>query len=419
LHKGLKIKLVLFLSVISINLSAQFNTNFFRDTTQQLNFYVGADFTYGSNVISNQFSNKFLFGGEIDRELKDKAYENLGNNNRLGGDLNYFLNAEVPFDTIFGKSNISLIFGLEYNEHVNVTFDENLFRLIFDGNKQFAGQTTNISQTNYNYFKYQRFNFGFINYKFSEGRTAKEGVVLSIIKGEEHQAANGQGQMKTEQFGRQIDLDLTYTYNSSDTTNKGIAAFNGWGLSTDLFTELYLKNGDKFYLGIEDLGFVHWNKKSIEISTDSSYLFDGVYIDNIFDINDSLIDRISKDSIFEAISNTKQKADYAIALPTAFHIVYTKELSDKLKANVGLYYKILSSYFPLLYANAIYYANPNFAIKTQLAWGGYGKYNVGLSLAKSIKNSFQLFIGTNNIEGFIMPNNAYSNSGFIGLKKYF
>lgn len=404
---------------MSLNSFAQFDINFFTDTTQQLNFYAGLDFTYGSNVMSNQFSNKFLFGGNIDRDLKDKAYKNLGDNNRLGGDLNYNLTAEIPFDTIFKKTGISLIVGVEFNEHVNVTFDENLFRLIFDGNKQFAGQTTNISQTNYNYYKFQRLNFGFVNYKKSKGKMAKEGVILSIIKGQEHEAANGSGTMTTEQYGRQIDLDLIYTYNSSDTANKGFKAFNGLGLSTDLFSEFYLQNGDKVYLGIEDLGFVHWNKNSIEIGTDSFYSYEGVVIDNIFNINDSLIDNLSKDSILEVISTNKEKEDYAIALPTGFHINYSKQFNQKLRGSVGVYYKILSSYFPLIYANTTYNFNPNFAFKSQIAWGGYGKYNIGFSLAKSIKNSFQIFIGTNNLEGFVVPSKAYSNSGFIGLKKYF
>lgn len=414
-------RILLFLIALGFSFSGftQFNNDFFVDSVQRLNFYAGMDFSYGSNVMSNEFSNKFLFGGTIDRDLKDKTYKNLGANNRLGGDLNYQLTAEIPFDTIFRKTKLSLIVGVEFNEHVDVTFDENLFKLVFDGNKQFAGQTTDISQTNYNYYKYQRLNFGLVKYKGDDKKPAKEGVIISIIKGEEHQAANGSGTMTTEQYGRQIDLDLLYTYNSSDTANKGFKAFNGLGISTDLFSEFYFKNGDRFRMAIEDLGFVHWNNNSLEISTDSLYTYSGVVIDDIFNINDSLIDKLSKDSILDIISTNREKADYAIALPTAVHLTYSKQLSSKVIGNIGVYHKILSSYLPLIYANINYSINPTFVIKSQFSWGGYGKYNVGLYLAKSIKNSFQLFLGTNNLEGFIIPSKAYGNSGFIGLKKYF
>ena len=32
---------------------------------------------------------------------------------------------------------------------------------------------------------------------------------------------------------------------------------------------------------------------------------------------------------------------------------------------------------------------------------------------------FDIFIGTNNIEAFIVPKSSYGNSGFLGLKAYF
>lgn len=67
----------------SFNGFTQFNNDLFVDSTQRLSFYAGMDFSYGSNVMSNQFSNKFLFGGTIDRDLKDDTYKNLGTNNRL------------------------------------------------------------------------------------------------------------------------------------------------------------------------------------------------------------------------------------------------------------------------------------------------------------------------------------------------
>jgi hypothetical protein len=412
--------LLLVIVSFPIQIYAQNSANFFTDTTQQLSVYMGANYTYGSSVMNSEFVNKFLFGGKIDRDLKDEAYAKLNNNNRLGGDLNYKLNVEIPFDTIFRRQNISLLIGLEYNEHMDASFTSDLFKFTFDGNKQFAGSNADIGQTNYNYYKYQQLNIGFINYKFSEDRLAKEGVVVSIIKGEEHKAITvPEGTIFTEELGRKIDINIDYIYNSSDTANKGFKAFNGWGVSTDLFTEFFLKNGDKIYLGVEDLGFIHWNKNSLEISADSLYHFEGLIVDNIFDLNDSVINKISKDSIINSISNQNKKADYSIALPTAIHINYTKELSNTSKIDVGVYYKILSNYSPLIYANYYHYFNEKFLAKTQVSYGGYGKINLGIALAKSFGNYFNIFIGTNNIESFIVPNMSYSNSGFIGLKKYF
>ena len=418
LRKLISFFLIVFISQVS--LFAQNNTDFFTDSTQHLNVSFGANYAYGSTVMNNEILNKFIFGGKIEREHKDKAYQNLSGSNRLGGDLNYRLNVEIPLDSIFGKKNISFQVGMEIVEHMDGEFSSDLFKFTFDGNKQFAGTRAKIGGTNYNYFKYQQLNLGFINHKFIDKKLAREGVVLSIIMAQEHKAITvSEGSIFTEELGKEIDVDLNYLYNSSDTANKGIGSYNGIGVSTDLFTEFFLKNGDKVYLGVEDLGFIHWNRNSMEVSADSTFHFEGVVVDNIFDLNDTLLSNISKDSIVNSISNNNETGSYSISLPTAININYTKILSEKWKINVGVYHKILSNYFPLISTNYYYYFNKKFVAKAHLSYGGYGKLNTGLAMAKSVSTYFDIFIGTNNLDAFVIPSSSYTSSGFIGLKGYF
>ncbi|NQX97161.1 MAG: hypothetical protein HRT73_04665 [Flavobacteriales bacterium] len=399
---------------------AQNSNDFFADSTRQLNVFFGLNYTYGSSVMNNEFLNKFIFGGKIEREHKDKAYQKLSNNNRLGGDLNYKFITEIPLDTFLGKTSLSFQVGLEIIEHMDGEFSSDLFRFVFDGNKQFAGKSINLGGTNFNYFSYQQLNLGIINYRTIDEKLAKEGVIVSIIMAKEHKAITvPTGSIFTEELGKEIDVDLNYLYNSSDTNNTGIGAYNGVGVSTDLFTEFFLKNGDKIHLGVEDLGFIYWNSNSLELAADSIFHFEGVEVDNIFDLNDSLLSTISKDSLINSITTSDKKRDYSIALPTAININYTKIINEKWKINIGLYHKILSNYFPLISTNYYYYFNKKFVVKAHLSYGGYGKLNTGLALAKSVSRYFDIFIGTNNLEAYIVPSTSYSSSGFLGLKAYF
>jgi Family of unknown function (DUF5723) len=406
-------------SLLSFSIYSQ-NNDFFEDTIQRLNISAFVEFNYGSSAMSSEFTNRFIFGGKIDRDLKSNAYDRLSDNNRLGGDLNYNFNIEIPVDTIFKNTNISLVFGAGHREHFDANFTRDLFKFTFDGNKQFAGQSADISNTNFNYYRYQEIQFGFVNHKKTGNKIAKEGAILSLIKAEEYQAISiPEGSIFTEENGREIELDLNYIYNSSDTASKGSLAFNGFGVSTDLFTEFFLKNGDKIFLGVEDLGFIQWNNKSIENGADSVFYYQGIVVDNIFDLNDSLLSDISKDSILANISSVNEKGSYSIALPTAINISYTKYLSDKFKINVGFYHKILSNYFPLFYTNTYYYFNKSIAIKAHISYGGYGKLNTGLAFATSIKNRYNFFVGSNNIESIVVPGLSFANSGYIGVKVYF
>ncbi len=419
--RSIKNIIVLLFSVFAyLTISAQNNIDFFPDTTQQFSVSLGSNFVYGSSAINNDFLNKFIYGGKIERSHKDKVYKSLSANNRLGGDLNYEINVEIPIDTLFKKTNISLIVGIENNEHVDARFTSDFFKFTFDGNKQFAGESIDIRGTNLNYFKLQKLNLGLINYRYFDGKLAKEGISFSIIKAQESKLISiNEGSIFTEEFGREIDVELDYLYQESDTAKKGISAFNGLGVSVDLFTEFILKNGGKIYLGIEDLGFVHWNSNSLKIATDSTFYYEGVVVNNIFDLNDSLVSGLSRDSIIDNLSTKNEKGAYNVAMPASVNINYTKVLNEKWKVNVGIYQKILSNYYPLISINGYYSFNPKLIGRLHLSYGGYGKLNTGLAFSKSVKNYFDIFIGTNNIEAFIASSSSYSNSGFIGLKAYF
>lgn len=401
-------------------LQAQSFQNYFADTTQRLSIQTEASYFYGSNGVSNQFINHFITGEKIDKEDKQDAYKNLKSKNVFGADLIFSLNAEIPFDTLLGKSNMSLVVGVELVEHADVFFTEDLFKLAFDGNKQFAGTSADLGGTNINYFNYQQFNIGYVKYKKQHGNIAREGVKFSIIKAQEHIAITvPRGKLFTEQYGRDISLDVNYIYNSSDTLNKGIGAFNGYGVSTDLFSEFYLKNNDKITVQVNDLGFIQWNKKSIQLEADSIFNYNGIEIDNVFDLNDSLVANISQDSLLNLIATDKSKVGYSIALPTLVNVFYTKQFNSKIKIDIGAQYKILANYIPLVYTNIYFNFNPTFVAQTHFSYGGYGRFNTGLVFAKSFKNKFQCYLGSNNILAYFIPKATYSSSTFVGLKMYF
>ena len=60
---------------------AQYNTRYFQDSIQRLSFSTEAGFIYGSSVMNNDFMNKFIYGGRIDRSMKDDAYNKLNTDN--------------------------------------------------------------------------------------------------------------------------------------------------------------------------------------------------------------------------------------------------------------------------------------------------------------------------------------------------
>lgn len=400
---------------------AQYNTRYFQDSTQRLSFSTEAGYVYGSSVMNNEFINKFIYGGKIDRNIKDNAYSKLStSNNRIGGDLTFTINATIPFDTLFKKTNLALTVGVSHSEHFDAVFTDDLFLLAFDGNKQFAGEEAILSGTNMNYFAYQKVYFGISAITKKHGVILSEGFNVGIIKAQEHIALTiPSGSLFTEKDGKFIDLNINYAFNQTDTTNNKLSAFNGYGISTQVYKDFALKNGDKFHVEINDIGFIRMSKKALEYTANKTFNYDGIEVNSIFEINDSITNTISQDSLLDNIYTSKKQGSYGIALPTTVNISYTKTFNQKWKAEIGVFNRLLTNYFPYIYTNTTYYFSPNFLSQLHLSFGGYGKLNIGLSTAVNINNRVQICIGTNNLNAYIVPKSTFANSSFIGIKALF
>lgn len=93
-------------------------------------------------------------------------------------------------------------------------------------------------------------------------------------------------------------------------------------------------------------------------------------------------------------------------------LIISTLFSDKIAMNVGLRYKILSNYFPLLYTNIQFNFTSNFITQGNIVYGGYGKLNVGITVAKQFKEKYQIIMGSNHVGAYLLPSNTFSNNGF-------
>jgi hypothetical protein len=85
----------------------------------------------------------------------------------------------------------------------------------------------------------------------------------------------------------------------------------------------------------------------------------------------------------------------------------------------GLQYRIANGYLPYGYVGARAPLPHGFFIDGRFAYGGYGSWNLGLELRKRFGEVFEVRLGTNNIEGYVLPMFGTSQSAYISLAGYF
>lgn len=400
--------IIVFLFLFVSGKSQQENYFSLSDTSNFISLYTDA--SYNSNNLGNKFVNAFRNSEFLTDDLKSEASQKLNSNNRFGGDLFVDILAKINYDTLFKRPNLSLIFGLQDREHIDLKFSKNAFDLMFFGNKPFAGDTLDLGELSMNVYRYQKLKLGLLNENKEEGMVT--GIAINFIKGEMNQMLYSPSTtVYTEEFGREVSVSSLSFYNGSDTTNNGFWALNGAGVSFDLFGEFELKKRGKISFYVTDIGFINWNRNSTTISIDSTTVYEGVEIDNLFDIQSGF--SFTTDSILNEVGASKRNRIYMSPTPIVFNSFFSDTINSKMKYAVGVYHQLFVNHIPKVYAQFFWSPIKEFSVVPQISYGGYGKFNSGLGLMLNTK-SLNLVVGTRNLES-LFSESTFGMSVFGGL----
>lgn len=395
-----------------------FYSGFKINEGQRSHVDVYSQYSVGSNAITNDFS-KILFytGGYIDQAMKNKISKKLKDSNRFGGDIT----AGFVYSKDLPKKNRSISFIVEHKKYLNASFSDDFFSIAMNGNKQFAGTTADLSGFSLNSLQYQKVGVGLMWTNIDS--VAKLGIGFAYLNGVKNIAVEAKNaELYTSPDGRYIDLMTSISYDQSDTGNLTFFKNNGYGFSTDLYFEApyKLKNAKgKVVINVDDVGFIRWNNNSLSYNKqDASYHFDGVTVNNIFEINDSAFGETSRDSLLRKIIPAG-KHSYTTVLPATLDIYTNTIYNDRFQFIKGIRYIFNANNKALFYLGANYFPNKKLMLTTNLSYGGYTGIGVGLGLTASLLERSVLRIYSNNVEGYIMPRKTTAQGLYVSLKQYF
>ncbi|MFH2095333.1 MAG: hypothetical protein ABIJ16_06500, partial [Bacteroidota bacterium] len=230
-----------------------------------LNMETGA--TFNTFLSSNSVNSKFvssLYGKKfIDNEMK--ASNKLKSNNVIGnqdhGNI-YFCHMPEKF---LGTDHAGYRIGLVYHNHRDMRFTDDIFKLIFYGNKMFAGKTADLSDFQLNLLTYQEFQMGYFKQSTLNENPFTYYIGLSFIKGQDYNSLRfNEASLYTEETGEYIDLNLSMTYQAMDTVKAELTEFNGIGGAANFYFSY--RNEEKKYswqLTINNVGFIRWNDRAL------------------------------------------------------------------------------------------------------------------------------------------------------------
>jgi hypothetical protein len=416
---SLKRHFILWVLLLSADmLKAQFNNDFLYYERYGNSVNLNAEYEINSTAVQNDLINKFIYGGNIDSAVKARSQKRLQAQNRLGGS---YTAGATGFFSLKKDSKYHIMVGLKQVELANATFSGDVFNLGFYGNKMYEGQTANIGNTDINHFKYQEVKLGLI-WDNNSDTAVKFGGSLSYLKGQSLLQANTvDASIYTAPDASQIDFNMHGSSLMMSDTSKGkngFGTFNGNGVSAEFFASVPYKSvlgASKFFVSLNNLGFIRWNKNTVNYHADTNYNFKGVTSNNIFQLNDASVKSLSKDSLVKNLTKNGRQAA-SVSLPVSLFILHSIAFSKLFTLNTGFRNLFNANYKPYFYAEGQFAVHKNFTATAHLGYGGYGKLSGGINLQYKIKTFF-IRLGSNAIQGYVLPKQSLGQGLFFSLSK--
>ena len=370
-------------------------------------------YTYlGSNSINNHFARAVFKSEFLDDHIKNSNY--LKGKNILATDLFAGAYIAVKPDSLWGSKNLGYRIGYGNRQFRSVRFTNDLYNLIFFGNKDFAGESANFSNTRFYMIDFQEIEFGLFKF-FNDTKTNIRAYFgLNLLKGQQLQKLNVfEGEFFTAEDGSFVDLNTRFSYYSSDLSNKRYIDFNGIGLACDAYLSIEdIASKTTFTFSSKDLGYILWNNNSYFSKMDTKYHFEGAEINNILDIGQSNVQGLSQDSMLNVLNSKNDTMPFPLSLPERINIDIKKEWNCRFKSSrVGMNYIFDSGQpYPQFYFMQSISINSKFETVLMANYGGFSLFNAGLFIKYNSTKHISASIGSGDISGFILPSEAFARS---------
>jgi len=376
-------------------------------------------FETNSNAVNAEMIRFFLKGRYITDDMKNRSFKRLQPNNRLGLDVA----GEVSFfhkpDSGFGKN---WSYGITVGQRMlfGGEFSKDAYKLGFYGNAPYAGTTLDFSGLKSRFLNYQYITLGFVK-EFEGTKWHKAfGFGVSAVNANQFFELNvPRGNLYTEAQGLELQLDGSYQLRQNDASKNKFFHPNGFGLAGTLEFRATDRKRHMITVRAANFGFLRFNRFSSSRSLDTSLTFNGLQIDNVFDINGQFFNN-AVDSLGSRLAGTQKNGALLMAMPADFEVSYTYAiLPQKFFIGASADYKYYPGYFPRFAVRLSGIPDPMVSVSGMVSYGGWGGFNAGVDLGFHLTHGWHFTLGTQTLQGIVAERISSGLSGRAGLTKRF
>ncbi len=372
------------------------------------NFY----FWIANNALDYGTIQKFRKGDAVTDQEIDNFVNNLEAKNQIGAGQDFQI---AGLALRLGKMDFSFSavdkFAMEMN------YSQNLMKLAWKGNKQFAGQRTQLGPLSFN-AQYTR------EYALGTAFNVAGDLEKGLRVGARAKYIQGIGSiympksdlyLTTASDGRSIEAEFDYKLQSSGIKNFNGMNFNGMGYGIDAGISAHLSKHFEINASVLDFGAVTYNQDVKTYEKKGKYIYEGAVISNFF--GDP---RYNADSIASLFKPTEtSNGSYTMSLGTKVllqgELKWGGNMDEELEDEEYQGHSLFLTYIqglnnmpgattkPYLSVAYNYDLKRMFDFGVSASMGGYNKYAVGAFFAFNFAHIIKFGIGSDNLMPLVQP----------------
>jgi hypothetical protein len=204
-------------------------------------------------------------------------------------------------------------------------------------------------------------------------------------------------QLYTAPYGEMISLGSKMRLSRSLSNDDHKGGIRGAGVGADLLIAWVGDRGTALALGITDIGFISWSD-GYSYKRDTTLIWEGVIIDNIFKPGDSWGDGIQPDTLDKLFTSYGNRGRHATATPTALRVDIALPVTDfPLVLRGTLLHRPQTIMKPLMELSIDYHPSKRLILSRTHTFGGYGNYSTGFAITGRAGKNLWLYLRATDI----------------------
>lgn len=341
---------------------------------------------YNANTVFNELPAAILRGGLLTRELRQRSLDALRNKGNSAG---YVVEGHVQWSWRTGDKRWRPLVRSAHKQLGGLDFTRDQFAVAFFGNAAYEDRIAELSPSGYEQWRFQTLGFG---YRDAIGRSYFR---LDLVRGQSFAAVDvREADLYTGIDGRVLRSNLVGDYHASDTAGQGFDRTNGLGLALSGRWNSTLKVGARtiaLAVGIEDLGLLRWNDRSVQVRKDTLIAFTGLEVESIFALDDVII---GEETLLDTFGLRYRIGAFTRVMPFRALVSGAIALGARYKLGLEVDHLYLPGYLPQVALQGSRRMGERTLVGTTLSYGGFGAFRWGISAKRRFGEHVLLCLST-------------------------